>query len=248
MKIGIYVDAANISLSGGYAMRYDVLKEYCLGGHPEVRLTTYLAYDRERAKEDHIYRNRQQNYFSILRNFGYKIVIKNIRRFKGEDGQEFTKANADLDMAVDMIVQARNLDKVFLLTGDGDFQRVVRTIQNMGVRVEVMAFRNVSKDIVHEADAYTSGFIVPNLIPMEGQESNLWGQLGARVRGVCYEIQHKHSFGFFKYMKPDYTFSPAFFHFSELPNGYPPKHEGIYEFTLDTNEKGILAKDIEFIY
>ena len=41
---------------------------------------------------------------------------------------------------------------------------------------------------------------------------------------------------------------PAFFHFSELPNGYPPKHEGIYEFDLEKNDKGILAKNIEFIY
>jgi uncharacterized LabA/DUF88 family protein len=248
MRIGIYVDASNISLSGGYAMRYDILKEFCLKDAEPTRLTTYLAYDKERAKEDPVYRNRQQNYFAILRNFGYKIVIKHIRRFVGSEGEEYTKANADLDMAVDIITQAKNLDKVFLLTGDGDFKRVVRAIQDMGVRVEVMAFRNVSRDLVYECDSFTSGFVIPNLIPMEDQPLNEWGKLGSRVRGVCYEIQFKHTFGFFRYMDMDFNYKPAFFHFSELPNGYPPKHEGIYEFDLDTNDKGVLAKNIQFIY
>jgi len=81
MRIGIYVDASNISLSGGYAMRYDILKDYCLGSTPPTRLVTYLAYDRERAKEDRQYRNNQQNYFSILRNFGFKIVQKDVKRY-----------------------------------------------------------------------------------------------------------------------------------------------------------------------
>ncbi len=248
MKIGIYVDSSNISMSGGYAMRYDVLRDYCLGELPPSRMITYLAYDKERAKEDPIYRNKQQNYFSILRNFGYKIVIKQIKRFVGEGGEEVTKANADLDMAVDIIMQAKNLDMIFLLTGDGDFKRVVRVVQNMGVRVEVLSFRNVARELIYESDTYTSGFVIPNLVPIENQDFHDWGKLGSRVRGVCYEIQYKHTFGFFRYMDLNYKYQPIFFHFSELPNGYLPKHEGIYEFDIEENEKGTLAKNIEFIY
>lgn len=248
MKKGIYVDASNIGLSGGYAMRYDILNDFCLGGDSPVRLATYLAYDKERAREEPAYRNRQQNYFSILRNFGFKIIVKNVRRFHDESGGEYARANADLDMAVDIITQAGNLDKIYILTGDGDFTRVVRAVQDMGVRVEVVAFRNVARDLVHECDSFTSGFVIPNLLPMDGQDFDEWGQLGSRVRGVCYEIQFKHTFGFFRYMDTDYNYRPAFFHFSELPDGYPPKHGGIYEFDLDTNEKGVLAKDIRFIY
>ncbi len=248
MKIGIYVDASNVSMSGGYAMRYDILKDYCLGDENPTRMITYLAYDTERAKEDPVYRNKQQNYFSILRNFGYKIVIKYIRRYIGEDGEEVTKSSSDLNMALDIILQAKNLDKIYILTGDGDFKRVIQVLQNMGVRVEVIAFRNVSRDLVYESDTFTSGFVIPNLIPVEDQSINDWGRLGSRVRGVCYEIQYKHTFGFFRYLDVNMEPQPAFFHFSELPNGYPPKHDGIYEFDLEKNEKGILAKNIDFIY
>ncbi|MGB1216901.1 MAG: NYN domain-containing protein, partial [Saprospiraceae bacterium] len=210
MKIGIYVDASNVSMSGGYSMRYDVLKEYCLKGQEPTRLNTYLAYDVERAREDYAYRDKQQNYFSILRSFGYKIIIKPLKRYYGENGDEFTKANVDLDMATDMLIQAKHLDKVYLLTGDGDFTKVVRALQDFGVRVELIAFKNISRDLTHECDAFTSGYIIPNLLPVEGQHFDDWGLLGTRVRGVCYEIQYKHSFGFFRYLDKDQNPKPAF--------------------------------------
>ena len=65
--------------------------------------------------------------------------------FKDDEGNKVSKANADLDMAVDMLLQSKNLDKMYLLTGDGDFRNVVRAVQNEGVRVEVIAFKNISK-------------------------------------------------------------------------------------------------------
>ncbi len=247
MKVGIYVDAANISLSGGYSMRYDVLRDYCLGEDDGTRLNTYLVFDVERARNDPAYKNKQQNYFSIIRNFGYKVITKNVKRFYTDEGDEVVKASVDFDMAVDMLVQGPRLDKIFVLTGDGDFRRVVRAMQNFGARVEVIGFKNVSRHLMHESDGFTSGFIIPNLLPMEEQPMEDWGRLGSRVRGVCYEIQYKYNFGFFRYIDLEGDYNSAFFHFSELPEGYPPKHEGIYEFELDENEKGILAKDIQFI-
>ncbi len=247
MKIGIYVDAANISLNGGYSMRYDVLKNYCLNGESPTRLNTYLPYDYERAKGDYIYKDKQQNYFSILRNFGYKVIIKPVKKFRAENGDEFLKANVDLEMAVDMMTQANTLDKVFLLTGDSDFKQVVRALQNKGVRVETIAFKNVGKELLRESDQYTSGYLVPNLLPIEEQEFDIWGQLGSRVRGLCYEIQPKHNFGFFRYLDIQNEYQSAFFHFSELPEGHYARHEGIYEFELDENEKGRLATNIKFI-
>jgi len=40
------------------------------------------------------------------------------------------KANADLELAVDALLQAENLDYVLLETGDGDFMRLVRALQS----------------------------------------------------------------------------------------------------------------------
>ena len=48
-KIGVYVDAANISRNGGQRMQYDILREFaCRDGAEAQRLNVYLAYDEER--------------------------------------------------------------------------------------------------------------------------------------------------------------------------------------------------------
>ena len=47
---------------------------------------------------------------------GFKIIKKYVRRFKDEDGNITTKANADMDLAIDALLQARNLDRIILVT------------------------------------------------------------------------------------------------------------------------------------
>ena len=245
MKIGVYVDAANINRNGGYNMKYDILKAYCAQGGTPIRLNTYLTYDKERMDSDPEYRNRQYVYYSILRNFGFKVITKAIKWYQDEEGARMGKANADLDMAVDMLVQCRNLDKVYLLTGDGDFKRVVQAVQNMGTRVELIAFRNISKELIFEVDSFTSGYILPGLLPIEDQPTEEWGQDGSLVRGVCYALHE--GFGFIRIMTPAFKLEEVFFHFSELPRGISPRLDDIMEFELHNSDRGWQAREIEII-
>ena len=57
--------------------------------------------------------------------------------------------------------------RVVLITGDGDFVQVVRALQNMGCRVELVAFQNVSYDLRCEADLFIPGFLIPGLLPQQ---------------------------------------------------------------------------------
>ena len=73
------------------------------------------------------------------------------------NGERYGKANADLDMAVDMLLQSERLDRVMLVSGDGDFVRVVQALQNRGLRIEVIGvyeggatFRITIPDVVVE--------------------------------------------------------------------------------------------------
>ena len=169
LKTAIYVDAENIKMSGGYGMRYDVLVG--LANNPNsvmLRANCYLAEDLERTQRDPDYRQKVYSDHNILRQCGFKIIKKYVRRFKDEDGNITTKANADMDLAIDALLQARNLDRIILLTGDGDFLRLIIALQNMGCRVEVIGFHNVSKELREVADSYISGFLVPGLLPIIG--------------------------------------------------------------------------------
>ena len=193
LKTGIYVDAENIRLSGGYGMRYDILVDLANAG-PSVllRANSYLAEDRARTKDDAEYRLKLYRYHDILRQCGFKIIKKYVKHFVDEEGILTTKANADMDLAIDALLQARNLDRVILLTGDGDFIRLVLALQNMGCRVEVIAFKNVSHELKEAADSYLSGFLVPGLLPIHPDNS-------ARQRGIPINYNADRGFGFMRY-------------------------------------------------
>src|SRR5690606_4456219 len=132
--------------------RYDVLREFAARGDSDpVRLNAYVAFDYSRAQNDSQYRANAFNFHSALRDFGFKVIQKSVKWFTDEAGQSYAKANADLDMAVDALLQSEKLERVLLITGDGDFVQVVRALQNKGCRVEVVAFNNVSAELRREA-------------------------------------------------------------------------------------------------
>jgi len=268
-NLGVYVDATNISRNGGQRMKYDVLREFACRDHAEaLRLNVYLSYDEERAETNFIYRDKARAYQSALRELGYKVIEKRVKWFVDESGNRFGKANADLDMAVDILLQSENLDRVLLVTGDGDFVQVVRALQNKGCRVEVLAFDNVSEELRREADLFISGYLVPSLLPTRNEDYSApeWGEIGARVRCYCYHHDDNKSFGFMRYLvklssflwktdsrDSDSPYRTAFFHDSSLPDGFNvmklPSRNYIFEFTLaEPNGKQPVATDINLVY
>jgi uncharacterized LabA/DUF88 family protein len=215
LKSGIYVDAENIKMSGGFGMRYDVLVNLANAGQSKLlRANCYLAEDRERIKKEAEYRQRVYAYHDILRQCGFKVIKKVVRRFRDEDGNVTYKANADMDLAIDALLQARNLDRIILVSGDGDFIRLVVALQNKGCRVEVIGFRNVSIELRETADSFLSGFLVPGLLPFSGEhnEGENW------QRGHVINFNQERGFGFFRYYRLEHNnliAESVFFHLSK---------------------------------
>jgi uncharacterized LabA/DUF88 family protein len=206
LRVGVFVDAENVRYNGGYQMRYDVLRRFAAreGGNLQ-RLNTYLAFDSERAREDQEYGKKSRAYQQMVRDFGWKITVKHVRRYTDENGNVTTKANADLDMAVDAMLQAGKLDHVLLVTGDGDFLQVVSALQNTGCRVELIGFKNVSRQLQQAADTFISGYTIPDLLPVSCEPRNDWGKPGSCVRGVCTKWFPDKGYGFLRFMN---TISP----------------------------------------
>jgi hypothetical protein len=251
LRVGVYVDVANITRSGGYGMQYDVLRDFaCRGEATPLRLNAYVGYDVERAKDDFVYRDAQLSFHDALREQGYKVIVKPVKWYSDDRGNRIGKANADLDLAVDALLQSENMDRILLATGDGDFVKVVNALQNRGCRVEVTAFEGVSSDLRREADMFMSGYLIPGLLPTTSGDRTLkWGEAGSRVRGTCYYFNPAKGFGFMRFMsrlcdglwnvdprKDGSPFEGAFFHISDL-NGTLgsddlPSRDLIFEFDL----------------
>ncbi|WP_085213438.1 LabA-like NYN domain-containing protein [Methylomagnum ishizawai] len=271
-KVGIFVDSANMYRNGGARMQYDVLREYACRDHSDpVRLNAYVSYDARRAKVDYDYRKKAEGFHSVLRDIGFKVIIKEVKWYEDidEEGKMtlVPKANADLDLAVDALLQSENLDRVLLASGDGDFVQVVRALQNKGCRVEVVALDNVSSALRQEADSFMSGYLIPNLIPTPTPAPE-WGQVGSWVRGWCYYYDDTKGIGFMRYLSridknlwltdkrkyPDSPFETSFFHFSKLQDesltNRLPSRDFIFEFRLAASERGpdkLNATDIRLV-
>jgi uncharacterized LabA/DUF88 family protein len=269
LRVGVFVDAENVRYNGGYQMRYDVLRRFAAreGGNLQ-RLNTYLAFDLERAKEDQEYGKKSRAYQQMVRDFGWKITVKHVRRYTDENGNVTTKANADLDMAVDAMLQAGKLDQVLLVTGDGDFLQVVSALQNRGCRVELIGFRNVSRQLQQEVDTFYSGYTIPDLLPIVYEPRNDWGKPGSCVRGVCTKWFPDKGYGFLRFMNnispnlwitdPRDDGSPytsVFCHMNEVADDITEdmlmNRDTILEFYLNESEQkdnGLVANNVRLAF
>ena len=268
-KVGIFADVSNMYHNGGQRMQYDQLRAFACRDHAEpVRLNAYVTYDAERAKHDQTYRDGATSFHAKLRDYGYKVIVKEIRWYKDESGNRYGKANADMDLAVDALLQSQNLDRVLIASGDGDFVNVARALQNSGCRVEVVGLDNCANVLRQEADLFISGFLIPNMIPIPRNTAagKGWGEIGSRVRGWCYWHESERGFGYMRFLEeisgglwytdarhPESPYETAFFRAAHLPDEVRsaslPSRDHIFEFELAPSERadGKQAIDIELI-
>ncbi len=70
---------------------------------------------------------------------GYTMVTKPTKEFTDSAGRRKYKGNMDIELAIDMMELAKHIDHAVLFSGDGDFRRLVESIQRQGVRVTVVS-------------------------------------------------------------------------------------------------------------
>jgi uncharacterized LabA/DUF88 family protein/cold shock CspA family protein len=240
VKAGIFIDAENVMRTGGWGLRYDTLKRFVKAqGTHIVRANTYMALDNTRENTDSEFRKKKQVYRTNLRQLGYKVVLKEVRRFEDSDGTIITKANADMELAIDALLQARNLDYVVLVSGDGDFARLITAIQNMGCRVDVIGLHYCSRELREVADHYISGFLVPDLIPTPEN----------RQRGLLTAVNEEKYFGWitiFRSLHLDDVDREIFIHGNDLEQGRLSNDrfsalrgkQAVIDFEMVEDEKG----------
>jgi uncharacterized LabA/DUF88 family protein len=146
-NVAVFVDVANIfyaAKAAGVDIDYVTLLKSATAGRDFVRAYAYTGLDPDN--------ENQRNFHSFLARNSYKVVSKDIRKY----GDGKVKANLDIELVVDLMKTARNLDVAIVVSGDGDFAPAIRAVQEMGVRVEVISFRgNTSSDLIEVADLFT---------------------------------------------------------------------------------------------
>ena len=125
-NVAVFVDVANIfyaAKAAGVDIDYVTLLKSAIAGRDFVRAYAYTGLDPDN--------ENQRNFHSFLARHSYKVVSKDIRKY----GDGKVKANLDIELVVDLMKTARNLDVAIIVSGDGDFAPAIRAVQEMGVRV-----------------------------------------------------------------------------------------------------------------
>jgi uncharacterized LabA/DUF88 family protein len=126
----------------GIRIDYARLLEFLVDGRRLHRAYAYLGVGPD---------DESHGFITWLSRNGFRVKTKPLRRY--EDGT--TKANLDMELAIDLLTQAQHLEVAIIVSGDGDFARLVDAAQNLGLRVEVAATpRQASSELIDVADHF----------------------------------------------------------------------------------------------
>ncbi len=148
-RLAIFVDVPNIlygAEASGVRLNWGKVADFLSHGRTLVRAIAYAP-----ISDDPTARTENERFVVPFLDHGYRIATKQLKRFTGGS----VKANFDVELAIDVLTMSDRVDVIVLVSGDGDFRRLVEIVGARGVRVEVMAFgKSTSSDLRQVADRY----------------------------------------------------------------------------------------------
>lgn len=148
-RVAVFVDVPNIMYAAErerVALDFGKVLNFIIGNREMVRASAYAP-----ISDDPEEKLETQRFVQPFVDLGYRIVTKPLKRYANGS----IKANFDVELAIDVLTMSDRLDTVVLMSGDGDFRRLVELVESKGVRVEVVAFgRSTAAELRAVADAY----------------------------------------------------------------------------------------------
>jgi uncharacterized LabA/DUF88 family protein len=145
-RVAIFIDAANLFYAASHLeieIDYIKLLRYLTTDARLLRSFFYTGVDRGNDK--------QHGFLLWMSHNGYRVISKEIAHLPNGE----TKANLDVEIAIDMLTLAESYDTAVLLSGDGDFTYALNAVSYRGKRVEVVGLRSMTHDrLIDVADRY----------------------------------------------------------------------------------------------
>lgn len=156
-KIALFIDGSNLYAAArllGFDIDYKKLLDFFSTKGRLIRAFYYTA-----LVEDQEY-SPIRPLVDWLDYNGYTMVTKPTKEFTDAMGRRKIKGNMDIELAVDLMEMAENIDHAILFSGDGDFRSLVEAVQRKGVRVTVVSTVQsqppmVADELRRQADHFT---------------------------------------------------------------------------------------------
>jgi uncharacterized LabA/DUF88 family protein len=145
-RLGVFIDVQNMFYSAKHLyqskVNYRQLLQDVTAGRQLVRAVAYLV---TKPEVD------QAGFVEALTKLGYEIKVKYLKI--RSDGT--AKGDWAMEMSLDIMSMAPQLDTVALITGDGDYVPLIERLKMVGVRTEVVGFpQNTATELMNTANAF----------------------------------------------------------------------------------------------
>lgn len=146
-KIALFVDAGNLAYMTnalGIKLNFDLFLDYFNKRNTTV---VYAGFYTAVETIDGLPEGRNrplQPMLDHLSDHGYTLVTKPTKSYRQADGVNKVKGNMDVEIAWDIAEMWPHVDRIVLVTGDGDFKSVVEGVIKKGRPVHVVAARSAN--------------------------------------------------------------------------------------------------------
>jgi uncharacterized LabA/DUF88 family protein len=91
---------------------------------------------------------------------GFTVITKPAKEFDDGNGRRKLKGNLHIELAIDAMELAEQVDQIVLFSGDNDFRSLVEAVQRRGVRVTVVSTISsqppmIADELRRQADVFT---------------------------------------------------------------------------------------------
>lgn len=149
MKTSVYIDAANMFYSyktTRYKIDYKKLYAYFSSQFNLRKISYYTGFDTDNEK--------QLKFLAKLEKFGFDVIRKPVKLIK-TDKNILQKANVDVELAIDAILNMHSYENIILASGDSDFAYLIEVLKNQKKNVIVLSSRgHISKELIKLSDKF----------------------------------------------------------------------------------------------
>lgn len=134
MKTYAFIDASNIiygTKDEGWKVDFKKLFKYLKERFKCKQIYYFAGKDEKNLK--------QQHFYSLLDKFGYTLILKPVKIYKQDGGGLVRKANCDVDLTFYAMRDIEKFKKMIFLSGDGDFEILLKHFVDLGKEVLVLA-------------------------------------------------------------------------------------------------------------
>ena len=126
------------------------------GEGPELELTSAFWYAGLKDPSD------QRPFRDALTSLGYTVRTRPLRELGGNsssggDGEQrqYTRANLDVEIAIDLLTVAHRTDQIWLLSGSRDLDRLLEVLRARGLQIVVISTEGmVARELRNAADRF----------------------------------------------------------------------------------------------